>query len=105
MRQRITSNEKRPKRRLLAIEMARLIAALIVVAVSSTLTCAVGEQQVSVNRNFFDPGTQAGGQTTNGMFSVQSDEEKAASAKAEKLWGLVSAVVLGLLAFKIAVSQ
>jgi len=98
--------------------MARLIPALIVVAVSSTLTSTFcgfvsgpvtalrgSTREVSVNRNFFDPGTQAGGQTTNGMFSVQSDEEKAASAKAEKLWGLVSAVVLGLLAFKIAASQ
>jgi len=98
--------------------MARLLAALILVAVASALTSTFcgfvsgpsttlrgSTREVSVDRNFFDPSTGAGGQTTDGMFSVQSDEEKAASAKADKLWGLVSAVVLGLLAFKIAASQ
>merc|ERR1711920_1000194 len=99
-------------------KMARLIAALVLGAVASTLTSTfcgfvsgpstslrVSTREVSVNRNFFDPGSQAGGRSTNGMFKVVSDSEKAETDKTEKFWGLVSAVLLGLLAFKIAAPQ
>ena len=95
--------------------MARLIAALVLVAVASTLTSTFcgfvsgpstslrsSTREVSVNKNFFNPGSQAGGQTTEGMFKVTDPGEKAETEKAEKFWGLVSAVLLGLLAFQIA---